>query len=197
MRIRRGSWTAKTKVEVQSAIPWMVITFFGVSLLVALRHWLFLYGVGVIALWSVSVYLSWAGRERGITNDLLLVGLASIEPVLMYQVAKNHSSLNGIPRGIWISAFMCMLFFAGSVVHVKSLIREVKNRNWHTGSLVYHLVILILLLALARPWYLAIPFALALARTIIVKPGLRPGTLGVVELGVSIALITCTVIATV
>lgn len=195
MRIRRGSWTAKAKTEIQSAIPWIVITFFGVSSLLALRPWLLLYGIFVIALWSVSVYLSWAGRERGITNDLLLVGLASIEPVLMYQVAKNHSSLYGIPHAIWITALMCMLFFAGSVVHVKSLIREVKNRNWHKGSLAYHVVVLLLLLALLRPWYLAIPFALAMARTIIVKPGLRPGTLGVVELGVSIALITCTVIA--
>lgn len=195
MRIRRGSWTAKAKTELQSAIPWIAITFFGVSSLVALRPWLSLYGIFVIVLWSISVYLSWAGRERGITNDLLLVGLASMEPVLMYQVAKNHSSLNGIPHEIWIAALMSMLFFAGSVVHVKSLIREVKNRNWRLGSLIYHLVVLALLTVFARPWYLAIPFALALVRTIVVKPGLRPGTLGVVELGVSIALITCTVFA--
>jgi hypothetical protein len=118
-----------------------------------------------------------------------------MEPVLMYQVAKDQSSLSGIPHSIWIAALMCLLFFAGSVVHVKSLIREVKNRNWHTGSLVYHFVVLVLLLALVRPWYLAIPFVLALARTIVVKPGLRPGTLGIVELGASIALIACTVIA--
>lgn len=197
MRMRRGSWTAKGKTELQSAIPWIVITFFGASYMVAMRPWLFLYGIVVIALWSVSIYLSWAGRERGITNDLLLVGLASMEPVLMFQVANNYSSLTGIPHSIWVAALMSMLFFAGSVVHVKSLIREVKNRNWHTGSLVYHLLVLVLLLAIARPWYLAIPFALALVRTILVKPGLRPGTLGIVELGVSIALITCTVIATV
>ncbi len=195
MRIRRGSWTAKARTELRSAIPWIVITFLGTSLLMALRPWVSLYGIFVLAIWSVSVYLSWIGRERGITNDLLLVGLASMEPVLMYQVAKNHSSLNGIPQGIWTAAVMAMLFFAGSVVHVKSLIREVKNRNWHTGSVVYHLVVLAVLLAVARPWYLAVPFSLALVRTILVKPGLRPGTLGVVELGVSIALITCTVIA--
>lgn len=195
MRIRRGSWTAKAKTELRSAISWIVITFFGATYLVALRPWLSMYGIFVVGLWSVSIYLSWAGRERGITNDLLLVGLASMEPVLMYQIAKDHSSLFGIPHGIWVAAMMSMLFFAGSVVHVKSLIREVKNRNWHTGSLVYHVVVLTLLIALAKPWYLAVPFALALLRTIIVKPGLRPGTLGVVELGVSIALITCTAIA--
>ena len=195
MRIRRGTWTSKAKAELQFAIPWFLITFIGIAVLLVLRPWLLVYSLLVFAIWSASIYLSWAGRERGIINDLLLVGLASMEPVLMYQVAKNHSSLNGIPHGIWMAALMSMLVFAGSVIHVKSLIREVKNRNWHTGSLVYHIVVLALLLVVARPWYLAIPFALAFARTIIVKPGLRPGTLGVVELGVSIALISCTVVA--
>lgn len=194
-RIRRGRWTTKAKGELQSATPWLILSFFGVSSLVVLRPWLLLYGIAVIALWSISIYLSWAGRERGITNDLLLVGLASMEPVLMYQVAKDHGSLSDIPHSIWIAALMSLLFFAGSVIHVKSLIREVKNRNWHIGSLVYHLVVLLVLLVLARPWYLAVPFALALLRTIIVKPGLRPGTLGIVELGVSIALVSCVVIA--
>lgn len=194
-RVRRGSWTVKARSELQSATPWVIITLFGVSSLVALRPWLFFYGVVVIALWSVSVYLSWAGRERGITNDLLLVGLASLEPVLMYQVAKNHASLRGLPQSIWIASLLSLLFFAGSVVHVKSLIREARNRNWHRGSVAFHLVVLIALLLLVKPWYLAIPFTLALVRTIVIKPGLRPGILGIVEAGVALALVACTVIA--
>lgn len=194
-RIRRRSWTAKARSELQSALPWLVITFFGVSSLIYLRHWLFLYGMILVVLWSASVYLSWAGRERGITNDLLLVGLASMEPVLMYQVAKNHPSLQGLPHAIWMAALMSLLFFAGSVVHVKSLIREAKNPKWHIGSVVIHLAIFASLLLLARPWYLAIPFAFALLRTILIKPGLRPGVLGIVEAGVALGLVTCTVIA--
>lgn len=194
-RIRRGTWTAKARADLQSATPWLVITFFGASSLLSLRPWLFFYGIVVIALWSISVYLSWAGRERGITNDLLLVGLASMEPVLMYQVAKNHASLIGIPHSIWIAALMSLLFFAGSVVHVKSLIREAKNRNWHFASVAFHLLVLVALLLLVRPWYLAIPFAFALARTVFIKPGLRPSALGGVEAVVAIVLVTCTVIA--
>ena len=197
MRIRRGSWTSRARAELRFAIPWLAINLIGVAILLINRPWFFTYGLFVVAVWGISIYLSWAGRERGMTNDLLLVGLASLEPVLMFQIAKDHSSLQAIPHGVWITALMSMLFFAGSVVHVKSLIREVKNQNWHKASLVYHGVVLILLLVFANPWYLAIPFALALIRTFLVKPGLRPGTLGVVELGVSIALITCTLIATV
>lgn len=194
-RVRRGSWTAKAKAELQSATPWVTITFFGVSSLIALRPWLFFYGVVVIALWSISVYLSWAGRERGFCNDLLLVSLASVEPILMYQVAKNHASLVGLPHSIWIVALMSLLFLAGSVVHVKSLIREAQNRNWHRGSVAFHVVVLVALLLLVEPRYLAVPFALGLLRTIVIKPGLRPGVLGIVEAGVGLALVTCTVIA--
>ncbi len=194
-RIRRGSWTNKAKGELHFALPWLAISLAGTIFLVALRPWLLLYGIVVLALWSISVYLSWAGRERGITNDLLLIGLASIAPVLMYQAAKDHSSLFGIPHTIWIAALFCLLFFTGSVVHVKSLIREVKNRKWHYASLILHSSMLLLLLIFARPWYLAIPFVLALLRTLLLKPGHRPGVLGAVEVVVALTLIVCVVAA--
>lgn len=194
-RIRRRTWTTKAKSELSWALPWLIMSFMGLTILVSNRPWILLYGIPVIGIWMASMYLSWAGRERGITNDFLLIGLAALEPVLMYQVAKDHSALAEIPRAIWISALMCLLFFTGSVLHVKSLIREVKNRKWHTVNLTYHFLVLVLLLLLARPWYLAVPFGLALARANAVRPGLRPGTLGIVELGVSISLICCTVLA--
>lgn len=194
-RIRRGSWTSKAKKELTFAKPWILVAFVGCGGLVSLRPWLLLYGILVVALWSISVYLSWAGRERGITNDLLLIGLASIEPILMYQVAKNHASLTGIPHSVWMATLFCLLFFSGSVVHVKSLIREAKNRRWHYASLIFHVIALMIILIFLSPRYLAIPFALALMRTILLKPGHRPGVLGVVEATVALVLIFCVVFA--
>lgn len=192
-RIRRGSWTNKAKTELHFALPWLALSLAGAISLVALRPWLLLYGILVVALWSISVYLSWAGRERGITNDLLLIGLASIEPVLMYQVAKNHAPLSGIPHSIWTATLFCLLFFTGSVVHVKSLIREIKNRKWHYASLILHVVVLMIILIYLSPWYLAIPFVFALLRTILLKPGHRPGVIGAVEASVALILIVSTV----
>lgn len=194
-RIRRGSWTTKAKGEIRWALPWMAICVFGGSMLVASRPWLLLYGIVVAGFWSISLYLSWAGRERGISNDLLLIGLASIEPILMYQVAKNHAPLAGIPHSVWIATMFSFLFFTGSVVHVKSLIREVKNRTWHDASLIFHTVVLALLLGFAHPWYLATPFLAALLRTVLLKPGHRPEVLGAVEAAVALTLVTSTVIA--
>ncbi len=194
-RIRRGSWTTKAKGELRWALPWVAVSVSGGSVLVATRPWLLLYGILVFALWTISVYLSWAGRERGITNDLLLIGLASIEPILMYQAARNHASLAGIPHSVWMATLFSLLFFTGSVVHVKSLIREVKNRKWHYASLIFHAMVLVLLLSFAHPWYLIIPFSLAMLRAIVIKPGLRPGVLGIVEAGVALTLVIFTLIA--
>jgi hypothetical protein len=194
-RIRRGTWTSKARAELHYVLPWLIINSAASITLVIVRPWIISYGIVVVALWAISVYLSWAGRERGIVNDLLLIGLASIAPILMYQAANDHSSLRGLPHSIWISALMSLLFFAGSILHVKSLIREVKNRNWHYGSIIFHATIFALLLIFARPWILAVPFMLALVRTVVIKPGLRPGTLGVIELGVLILLIACTILA--
>ena len=188
-RIRRGSWTNKAKAELNRAMPWLILSLGGIAFLVVIRPWLLLYGIAVVALWSISVYLSWAGRERGITNDLLLIALASVEPVLMYQVAKNHASLSGIPHSVWMATFFCLVFFTGSVIHVKSLIREVRNRKWHNASVTFHGAVLIALLIYLRPWYLAIPFVLALVRAVFLKPGHRPGVLGAVEAGIALTLI--------
>ena len=196
-RVRRGAWTSKAKTELHHLGPWSAINAVGVVTLVVLRPWIIFYGLIFIAFWLISVYLSWAGRERGITNDLLLIGLASLAPILMYQVAKDHASLQGLPHSIWMAALMSLLFFAGSVVHVKALIREVKNRNWHFASIGFHIVVLVSLLVFASPLILAAPFAIALVRTVVIKPGLRPGVLGIVEAGVCVALIACTVLATV
>lgn len=194
-RIRRGTWTNKARKELEYLLPWLIVSGIASITLISVRPWIISYGILVVALWSVSVYLSWSGRERGIVNDLLLVGLASMAPIMMYQAASNHFSLRDLPHSVWISTLMSLLFFTGSVIHVKSLIREVENRSWHKASIIFHATVLVLMFVFAKPWILLIPFVLALLRTIVIKPGLRPGTLGIVELSVSISLIVCTVIA--
>lgn len=193
--MRRGSWTARAKVELRSSIPWAVITFIGACSLIVTRPWILLPGVLVVALWSLSIYLAWSGRERGITNDLLLVVLASIAPILMYMTANDKRTLNLIPHSIWIAAFVSLLFFVGSVLHVKALIREAKNRRWHIASISFHIVVLVVLALTTHSFWLVIPFVVALVRTVVMKPGLRPGKIGMVELVVALLLVIFTFIA--
>jgi len=193
MRIRRGSWTTRAGDELRSSSPWLLITFLGAVVLIAVRPWILLPGLGIAALWSVSVYLSWLGRERGITNDLLLVALASIAPPLMYAVANNEPSLQQIPRFIWIAALVSLLFFIGSVLHVKALIREAKDRRWHLASIAVHIAIV--LVFASYDLLLAAPFLAALIRTIFMKPGLRPGKIGAIESAIALLVVVFTIAA--
>ncbi len=194
-RVRRGSWTTRARSELRSAIPWAVITLFGTSTLIAMQPWILLPGVLIVALWSFSIYLTWLGRERGITNDLLLVVLASTSPIFMYAIANDQRPLSPVPYSIWIAALVSLLFFMGSVLHVKALIREAINRRWHLISVGFHVAVVIALGLSTLSWWLITPFTFALARTVLMKPGIRPGRIGAIESAIALLVIICTVIA--
>ena len=194
-RVRRGLWTTRARSELRSAIPWAAITLFGTSTLIAMQPWILLPGVLIVALWSFSIYLTWLGRERGITNGLLLVVLASTAPILMYAIANDQRFFNLIPHSIWITALVSLLFFMGSVLHVKALIREATNRRWHRISVGFHVAVVIALGLSTLSWWLITPFTFALARTILMKPGMRPGRIGAIESAIALLVIICTVIA--
>jgi len=194
-RSRRGSWTSKATREMRNAMEWSFIAVAGSVILIANRPWLVLSGAVVFLIWGLSTYLSWAGHERGITNDILLIALASAAPVLMYQVANDVRRFNDVPHAIWIASLVSLLFFVGSVLHVKALIREAKNPLWHWGSVLFHLLAVVGLLFSSQSTWLVLPFLLALGRTILMKPGLRPGGIGIGEAVVAIALVFSVVIS--
>ncbi len=194
-RVRRGSWTTRARSELRSAIPWAALTLFGTSTLIAMRPWILLPGALIVVLWSISIYLTWLGRERGITNDLLLVVLASTSPILMYAIANDQRSLSPVPHSIWIAALVSLLFFMGSVLHVKALIREATNRHWHLISVGFHIAVVISLGLSTLSWWLITPFTFALARTVLMKPGMRPGRIGAIESAIALLVVICTVIA--
>lgn len=191
-RLRRGSWTDRARREMRAMAPWAVLTALGAVVLILARPRIVVAGVILGAFWAVSAWLTWKGRERGIVNDLLLVALASIATPLMWMVAQDTSDLASVPRSVWIAALVCLLFFVGSVLHVKSLIREARDPRWHRASIAFHALALA---TAAISWWLLIPFGLALLRTIVMKPGLRPGRIGAVEGVLAVLLVACTVLA--
>ena len=73
VRWRRGSWTGLARRELAAAVPWMVAAGALALVLVLLRPWLLAVAVILAAAWGVSLWLTRAGHERGVTNDLLLV----------------------------------------------------------------------------------------------------------------------------
>lgn len=193
-RSRRGSWTSRATRELRNALEWSFIAIVGSVILIAHRPWILLSGAVVFLVWGLSTYLSWVGHERGISNDILLIALASAAPILMYQVANDKKSFGDVPDAIWVASLLSLLYFFGSVLHVKALIREAKNPLWHRGSVLFHVLVVAGLLLSSQPSWLVLPFVLGLARTSVMKPGLRPGRIGMIEGLVALALVLSVVL---
>jgi hypothetical protein len=182
IRWRRGTWSRLAKREWGYALPWIVLAAVPALVLVVLRPWLLIVGVILGALWFVSVWLTRTGHERAASNDLLLVTQAALAVPLLCAVG-----LDGWPEAAaWETAFICLVFFAGSVVHVKSLIREADDPRWARFSRIYH--VLALGVGLLSPWLL-LPFGAAAIRAFAVPPGSRPGVIGAVETVVSVLVV--------
>lgn len=189
VRIRRGTWSRIACRERDAAVPWTVAAGVGALVLAVRQPWLVFVAVLLMGLWWVSIRLALAGRERGFGNDLLLVGQAVVALPLMWVISIGSWP---IPASIWWAAAICATYFVGSVIHVKSLIREADDRRWHHADMGFHVIALAW--GLLSPWLL-LPFGVALVRAALMRPGLRPGVIGVVELLVSLLVLAATLLA--
>lgn len=189
VRLRRGTWSRLARRELAAAVPWAVPTAAGALLLVATRPTLMVAGIALGLLWLVSQWLTVTGRERGFGNDVLLVGQSVLALPLLWFVTTGSWS---IPERVWLSAAVCATYFIGSVIHVKSLIREADDRRWHLADIAFH--VMALLWGVVSLWLL-VPFAAALIRSWLMRPGLRPGVIGIVEIVVSVLVLVATLLA--
>ncbi len=188
IRWRRGSWSRLAKRELRYAVPWIGLAAVPSLALVILRPWLLIVGIVLGGLWFVSVWLTRTGHERGASNDLLLVTQAALAVPLLWAIGRDEWP----SQDAWLAAFICLVFFTGSVVHVKSLIREADDPRWARFSRVYHVAALGI--GLLSPWLL-LPFGAAALRAFLVPAGSRPAVVGAVEIVVSVLVIMGTTLA--
>ena len=193
-RVRRGSWTRLARRERSRAVPWAVVTA-GLGLPLALtRPWL----VGVAALltvlWGLGLWLAARRGERSLANDLMLVAQATVALPLTVAVVAGPSALVGDLAGQAIEATAVVAaYLAGSVLHVKSLLREAGNSTFHRANVAWHGTLAVVS-GLASPWWL-LAFVPALARAVLLRPGLRPGAIGGVEAVVAILVVAAAFLA--
>lgn len=193
--LKRHRLTRVAKRDLTAAAVWAVpLAIVGIPLLIV-RPWLLVVGAVAAVLWSLSLWLSLRGQERSMANDLLLVAQAATAVPLMWAVTTDSFAVGSFPADVWELMALSAVYFTGTVIHVKSLIRKAKDRRWHWGSVVYHAVALVVM-TLVSVWFV-IPFAACLARSLFLKPGMRPAAIGGVEIVMSLLVLLAGVLTVV
>ncbi len=120
----------------------------GVLLLVSAPH--LMWWAPIFApLLTVSLWLSYRRKERGLLNDVVTV----VAACLMVAVAASAGSEAALGPLVWCAALVLFAYFVGTVLYVKTMIRERGSRAYLLASVGYHLATSLLPFAL----YLTVP----------------------------------------
>lgn len=156
------------------------------------QPWLAWILLAYLLLFAVNLYLAGAGRERSLTNDLVLIGECALLVPVAAGVAGGGDGLRAtfdrmVEAPVLTAALVCALTLIGSTLHVKSLIRERRNPRYTRASRGFALACPVAVGAIAsvagQPWWLALPFGVLAARALwLHNPAWRPARIGLVEL---------------
>lgn len=159
-----------------------------------------------IALWAPAfvplmlpaLWLAAQRNERATIGGALTIAAA----VLMIPIARYPNPGDAFGPGTWPTWLLTLLVFAyffGTVLYVKTNIRERGSRPWLVASIAYHGVWAIIAAALAGngliPWWWTVFFLLATLRAWLVPPKKWSAKhIGFLEIGMSTLLIACFVL---
>ena len=153
---------------------------------------------------GVSLAYSWRRRERALGNDLVTILAACLFGLVTYQAGYSP---NGTIEAGWRAMIaiiaLTFLYFVGTALYVKTMIRERGRRSWAVGSIGYHAVVTVALAAVAlvptlppglvhRPIIaFAVLFAVLTVRAwVLAGRAVRPLIVGLGEIGACLALLT-------
>jgi hypothetical protein len=165
-----------------------VLTVSGVALIIV-EPWLAVTALVFVPFEAATAALALHGRERSLTAGIASATAASLMAPLAYRFAE------GDDRGLATALLtVSWLAFTGSVLHVKSTIRERDDPRYRWASIAFHA--LALPLAIGIEPLLAIPFGFLLIRAVVVpQHGWRPGQIGAVEIVGSLLILAVPLVA--
>ena len=153
-------------------------------LVVAARPAVLWYAPAFAPLFAVNAWYAWRRRERALLNDVASV----VESCLMVLVVATVAGTP--PTAVLGVTVLCAAYFLGTVLFVKTMIRERDDPAYRRWSAGYHVVALVLAGWLS-PWAGAL-FAWLLVRAVVL-PGRRlsPKQVGLIEIANSVGLLAC------
>lgn len=152
------------------------------GVVVATRPAVLLYAPAIAVLVLVNAWYAWRRDERALLNDIASIVLSC----LMVFVA---ATVAGVDAGTVVRpAVACLLYFTGTALYVKTMIRERGSASYRRWSVGYHAVALVASVWLG-PW-LTVLFAWLLVRSwAFPRLALTPKQVGMIEIGNSLLLL--------
>ncbi|MFW5933903.1 MAG: YwiC-like family protein [Actinomycetota bacterium] len=153
-----------------------------------------------LPLLAVSLWLTAHGRERSLTNDVVTVLAACLMAAVTYDAGGGRAWAS-----LWMVTAVLTAYFLGTVLYVKTMIRERGRPGYVQASVGYHLAVVVAAVGLvalgwASRWLVAIAVALVVraalgpAANARRRRPLRPVVVGVGEI-VAALLVTVAVLA--
>lgn len=128
----------------------------------------------------LNIYYVKQKDERALANDLAAIVIFGLAGMAAYYFADRTFDTQ-----IWRVFAYPSLFFIGTTLYVKSLLRERKNPRYLQASLAFHSLLLLVLLLL--DWKTALCFVIPLIRAVVVpRYKLSVKQIGLLEMGVSL-----------
>ncbi|GAA1595348.1 YwiC-like family protein [Actinoplanes couchii] len=168
---------ARFRVQIQLYAPLTVALSLPV---IAARPALLWFAPAYAALLGVNAWFAWRRHERALLNDLASV----LQSCLMVPVVAVVAATE--PR--WEPFLIVLLYFTGTVLYVKTMIRERGSVTYRRASVLYHVAALVT--AAMFGVLAAAVFGLLLVRAWVL-PGrpLTPQQVGFVEIGASVLIL--------
>lgn len=100
------------------------------------------FGIAMIPFFMSNAYFSAKNKDRALVNDLSAIMVFAIAGLASSYLPGGEISENSI-----LVFAAAILFFTGSTLYVKTMIREKKNTNFKWVSWTYHLLVPVLWIA--------------------------------------------------
>ena len=174
--------TRRPSRVVAQVLVYSAVTVPAAVLVVVVRPELLAFAPLYAVLVAVNAWYAWRRSERALLNDLASV----LQGALMVPVAAGAAGV--APAAVLVPFVVVLLYFAGTVLYVKTMIRRRADRRYLGGSIAYHAAAGVAAGVIA--WPLAVPFGWFLVRAAwLPHRNLTPKRVGMIEIANCVVLV--------
>jgi len=177
IRLRRVSRRPQAANRHLAPLAWFGVLFVALAVPLAIaRPWLMAAAAAMAPFVLINTGFAAWNKERALVNGVIAVIPACAMLLVVHRLASGR-----LDAASWSGFAACLLYFAGTVLYVKTMIRERDSRGYRVASGAYHGAAVVAAGALC--WWLTAPFALYFVRALALpRRRMKAAVVGVIEI---------------